>query len=422
MIVTHEPTDGGMQFRTTDLPLDQLVVAAWNPNRMPPRLLARLRHSISTFGLVENLVARPHPEQPGMFEVVSGNQRLGLYLELGLESAPVVVVELDDAQARLLAQTLNRTRGSDDPKTYAALLERVLQEFTPVEVVQFLPETEATLDRFLRQHSTGRAVEDALAWEPPPEPRSKLGEVYELGPHRLLCGDATNAAAVAALFAGETAALLLTDPPYGVNLDASWRDGVRQPFGSARSATLLNDDRADWREAYLLAPAPVAYVWHGALFSGLVQAGLEAAGFVVRQQIIWEKGIHTLSRSHYQWQHEPCWYAVRKGANANWQGGRKQTTIWQEPSPIASWGNAGRAEDAITRHPSQKPLAVFERPILNHTKPGEIVYDPFAGSGTCLIAAARHGRRCLAIELDPRWCDVARDRYEAWAGGEGAAS
>ncbi|HLK42423.1 MAG TPA: DNA methyltransferase, partial [Thermoleophilia bacterium] len=177
----------------------------------------------------------------------------------------------------------------------------------------------------------------------------------------------------------------------------------------------LNDDRADWRDAYVLCPAAVAYVWHGGLFGALVQAGLEAAGFEIRQQIVWTKP-HVLSRSHYQWAHEPCFYAVRKGQSANWQGGRRQTTVWEAASPIASWGGAGRSEDTVTAHPTQKPLELFERPILNHTMPGGIVYDPFAGSGTCLIAAARHGRRCFAIELDPAWCDVIRDRYDAFAG------
>jgi DNA modification methylase len=395
------------------IPLASLVEAPWNPNRMPPALLARLRRSVVEFGVVENLVARPHPEQAGVFEVVSGNQRLRLYRELGFEVAPVVVVELDDAQARLLAQVLNRVRGSDDREAYAVLLEEVLQRFTPVEVARLLPETEATLERVLRDYGSER-VEPALAWEPPPEPRSKPGEVYDLGPHRLLCGDATDPETVARLFAGEAAALMVTDPPYGVGVDHSWRDGVRQPLGSARSATLLNDDRADWRQAYALAPAPIGYIWHGALFGGLVQAGLEAAGFVVRQQIIWAKKVHVLSRAHYQWAHEPCFYVMRKGASANWQGGHKQTTVWEAASPIASFGRGGSAEDAVTPHPTQKPLELFERPLLNHTRPGEIVYDPFAGSGTCLIAAAMHGRRCFAIELDPVWCDLIRDRYQAW--------
>jgi DNA modification methylase len=340
--------------------------------------------------------------------------------ELGCAAAPVVVLELDDAQARLLAQTLNRTRGVDDPVAYARLLEQLLQSYTPARVADFLPESEATIDRLLRQYGTAEP-EQVRELVPPAAPESRPGEIYELGQHRLLCGDATNREQVAALMAGAQAALMATDPPYGVGVDHSWRDGVRQPAGSARSATLLNDDRADWRQAYALTDAPVAYVWHGALFAGVVQAGLEAAGFGVRQQIVWVKQIHALSRAHYQWRHEACWYAVREGCSASWHGGRQQTTVWEAASPIAGFGSGGSGEDAVTAHPTQKPLELFVRPILNHTRPGAILYDPFAGSGTSLIAAEQNGRACYAIEFDPAWCDVIRHRYEQHraSGGNG---
>ena len=401
-------------FQTVEVPLERLVEADWNANRMPEKLLGKLKRSIVEFGIVENLVARPHPDGPELLEVLSGNQRLRLYRELELPAAPVVIVELGDAEARLLAQTLNRTRGSDDPKAYAAVLEQMLQEFSPAEVSGFLPESEATIDRHLREYGQD-AEEESSELEPPSEPRSKLGEIYELGPHRLLCGDATDPEQVARLLGDDEVVLLATDPPYGVGVDHSWRDGVRQPAGSARTATLLNDDRADWRDAYRLSGARVAYVWHSALHAGEVHDGLVEAGFEVRQQIIWRKA-HTLSRSNYHWAHEPAWYAVRKGASASWDGGRKQTTVWDAASPIAGYGGRNGEEDTATAHPTQKPLSLFTTPILNHTKPGEVVYDPFGGSGTALVAAEKHGRRCLMVELDPAWCDVIRDRYQTLTG------
>jgi DNA modification methylase len=205
---------------------------------------------------------------------------------------------------------------------------------------------------------------------------------------------------------------MATDPPYGIGVDHRWRVGLRQRRGSARTATLRNDDRCDWREAFLLTTAPVAYVWHAALFSREAFDGLEAAGYEVRQQIVWRKQLHVLSRAHYHWQHELCLYAVRTGCAASWQGGRKQSTVWDAPSPIMAYGAGG--DDASTPHPTQKPLLLFERPILNHTQKGAIVFDPFCGSGSCLIAAEKTGRRCFAIELDPAWCDVIRDRYAAF--------
>ncbi|HZU78187.1 MAG TPA: DNA methyltransferase [Dehalococcoidia bacterium] len=401
-------------MKTQSLPLGRLVEAPWNANRVPPGLMRKLRRSLEQFGVVENLVARPHPSERGRFEVLSGNHRLRLLAELGYDSAPVVVVELDDERARLLAQTLNRSRGSDDPQAYAQLLEHVLSELAVEEVTALLPETEATIDRVLRELGGGDTREQAL----PPlrqEPRSRPGEIYQLGPHRLACGDATDAALVAELQAGVEVALLATDPPYGIELDHGWRDGVRQPAGSARAGMLANDDRADWSQALQLCAAPVAYLWHSALFAHVARGSLLGCGFELRAQIIWAKQVHALGRGHYQWAHESCWYAVRKGCSANWQGGRKQTTVWTCASPILPFGDRS-GEDAVTEHPTQKPLELFERPILNHTAAGAVVFDPFAGSGTALIAAEKTGRRCLAIELDPRWCDLIRDRYDAYQG------
>jgi DNA modification methylase len=400
-------------MKTQTITLDHLREADWNANRVPAGLMAKLRRSLEQFGVVENLVARPHPTLPGCFEVLSGNHRLRLLLELGYKAAPVVVVELDEARARLLAQALNRTRGSDDPKAYGLLLEQVLAELDIGEVTDLLPETEATIFGVLREFGGGDTREEQLP-ALPVVARSKLGEIYQLGLHRLACGGATDPGLVAELLAGDSPFVLATDPPYGIGLDHGWRDGVRQPSGSARAGKLRNDDRADWREAFALCNAQVAYVWHSALYAHLVREGLIECGFELRQQIVWEKQVHALGRGHYQWAHETCWYAVRKGGSANWQGGRKQTTVWHAASPIMPFGNRA-GEDAVTRHPTQKPLELFERPILNHTRKSDLVYDPFAGSGTCLIAAEKTGRRCLAIELDPAWCDVIRDRYDAYS-------
>src|SRR5437588_3536274 len=133
------------------IPLKRLVEADWNANRVKPVMLARIRRSLERFGVVENLVARPHPEQAGLLEVLSGNHRLRVLRELGHTTAPVVIVDLDDAQARLLAQALNRTRGEDDPQAYARLLDEVLKEFAASEVSEFLPESEASIEAILRE-------------------------------------------------------------------------------------------------------------------------------------------------------------------------------------------------------------------------------------------------------------------------------
>jgi DNA modification methylase len=169
---------------------------------------------------------------------------------------------------------------------------------------------------------------------------------------------------------------------------------------------VLNDDRADWREAWALFPGDVAYVWHGALHAATVAESLEAAGFGIRSQIVWDKGRLVLGRGDYHWQHEPCWYAVRKGAKGHWAGDRKQTTVWQIPHTKSETG-----------HGTQKPVACMQRPIENNSSAGQAVYEPFSGSGTTIIAAEITGRSCHAIELSPAYVDVAVLRWQAFTGG-----
>ena len=177
-------------YEVEHLPIGKLWPAEWNANRVPESVMAKIRRSLEEFGVVENLVVRSHPDRPGEYEVVSGNHRLRLYRERGMETVPCIVRELDDAHARLLAQTLNRTRGQDDPKAYARLLEEVLASLDKSEVLAFLPESESALDRALAAIRPPADPDEAPA--APEEPRSKPGELYELGPHRLLCGDATD--------------------------------------------------------------------------------------------------------------------------------------------------------------------------------------------------------------------------------------
>jgi DNA modification methylase len=167
----------------------------------------------------------------------------------------------------------------------------------------------------------------------------------------------------------------------------------------------MNDDRADWREAWALFPGEVAYVWHGALHATTVAESLAACGFDIRSQIIWAKERHVLSRGHYHWQHEPCWYAVK--GRGHWSGDRKQSTLWTIPN---------RDQDAATIHGTQKPVECMRRPMLNNSSPGQAVYEPFSGSGSTIIAAETTGRAAYAMELDPAYVDVAVQRWQAYTG------
>jgi DNA modification methylase len=250
---------------------------------------------------------------------------------------------------------------------------------------------------------TQNAAED----EVPPVPEtavSRLGDLWLLGPHPVLCGDCTSPDTVGRLLAGKRPLLMVSDPPYGVAYDPEWRKraGIND---SDRMGKVSNDDRADWRESWALFPGDVAYVWHGALHAAIVAESLEACDFQIRSQVIWAKPSLVIGRGHYHWQHEPCWYAVR--STGHWNGDRKQSTLWQIEN---------RNQDAKTIHSTQKPVECMRRPILNHTKNGEFVYDPFLGSGTTLAAAELTERVCCGLELDPRYVDVIIERWQNLTG------
>ena len=188
--------------------------------------------------------------------------------------------------------------------------------------------------------------------EPPAVPVSRTGDIWMLGRHRLLCGDSTVAADVNNVLGDVSPHLMVTDPPYGVDYDPTWRAvaGVNQ--NKKRLGKVANDNRADWRDAWAFFPGSVAYVWHAGRYASTVQNSLTVTGFEVRSQIIWAKDRFALSRGHYHWQHEPCWYAVRNGP-ANWLGDRKQSTLWQIPARegagLAWHAKAGRVHEAPDR-------------------------------------------------------------------------
>jgi DNA modification methylase len=230
------------------------------------------------------------------------------------------------------------------------------------------------------------------------------GDVWLLGRHRLACGDCTDPLVVEKALAGVKPHLMVTDPPYGVEYDPAWRAKAGVNKSKGKLGKVLNDDKADWREAWALFPGEVAYVWHAGLFARDVQESLEACDFQVRSQIIWAKDRFALSRGHYHWQHEPCWYAVK--GTGHWAGDRSQSTLWSIKA----------REDGGVGHGTQKPVECMKRPIENNSSPGQAVYEPFSGSGTTIIAAEMTGRACHAIELNAAYVDVAIKRWQEFTG------
>jgi DNA modification methylase len=377
-------------------PVDRLIPYARNP-RKNDAVVEQMCGAIKEFGFRIPIVAKSDGT------VVDGHLRLKAAQRLGLADVPVALADdLSEAQIKAFRLLANRSANwaAWDDELLALEFQDLrdlgfdlgLTGFDPGEIAAFLAEPVVGLTD----------PDDVPAV--PEHPVSRLGDVWVLGAHRMICGDCTDPATVERVLAGAMPHLMVTDPPYGVEYDPTWRNraGVS---ASARTGAVLNDHRADWREAWALFPGDVAYVWHGALHAATVADSLTASGFAIRAQIVWAKERLVMSRGHYHWQHEPCWYAVR--GTGHWQGARDQTTLWSIPS---------RDQDAVTTHGTQKPVECMRRPMLNNSSPGQAVYEPFSGSGTTIIAAETTGRICHAIEISPAYVDVAVTRWQAFTG------
>ena len=386
-------------------PLAKLQPYAKNAKVHGADQVAKIAASMAEFGwTVPCLVAEDG-------ELIAGHGRVLAAIQLGPTEAPVIVLgHLSEAQRRAYRIADNKLTelGGWDEALLSAELQDLLTEDYDLSLIGFDDgELEALLNVSTEPEAGPREGEDDVP-ETPEAPISRVGDLWVLGNHRLLCGDSTVATDVERLLGTVRPLLMVTDPPYGVEYDPSWRNQA----GAAktkRTGKVLNDDRADWREAWALFPGDVAYVWHGALHAATVAESLETAGFTIRSQIVWAKDRLVLSRGDYHWQHEPCWYAVKKTGKGHWAGDRKQTTLWQI---------ANRDQDADTVHGTQKPVECMRRPILNNSSPGQAVYEPFMGSGTTLIAAETTGRVCLGIELNPAYVDVAVQRWQKFTGQE----
>ena len=391
-------------LRVERLPVASLVPYAANARQHPPEQVAQLAASIGEFGFTVPVLV----DDAGV--LIAGHGRILAARALGLVEVPAIrLSHLTEAQARAyrLADNQLALTSTWDESLLAAELRALRTDEFDLGLIGF---DGATLDRLLSEAEPDAPAApagdpDVPAPEPPAEPVTRPGDLWLLGPHRLLCGDSTRASDVARLLGGARPHLMVTDPPYGVNYDPEWRNeaGVS---ATMRTGRVANDDRADWREAWALFPGDVAYVWHAGVHARTVIESLEAAGFAVRSQIVWAKPRFVLGRGDYHWQHEPCLYAVRKGATGHWQGARDQATLW----PIGTGGD----EDAATVHGTQKPVECMRRPILNNSAPGEAAYEPFCGSGSTIIAAETTGRVCYAMDIDSRYVDVAVRRWQVF--------
>lgn len=386
----------GIPMALMEVPIEKLSEHPDNPRKISAEKLADLKRSIQS--IPEMLYKRPlvvvtHGEG---YRVLGGNQRLRALRELGYEAVPVMLAdELTEEQQREFIVKDNVAFGEWD-------WDALANQWDADALVGW--GMELPVD-FSNPSGEGLTDPEEIP-EAPANPVSRLGDVWVMGNHRLVCGDSTSPDVVAKCLNGVKPHLMVTDPPYGVNYDPTWRTKAGVNRGTAAHGLVRNDDRADWRRAWALFPGEVAYVWHGGVHSAVVAESLQAAGFDIRSQIIWNKGRLVIGRSDYHWQHEPCWYAVRKGGKGHWIGGRKQTTVWDIDKPAKS----------ETGHSTQKPVECMKRPMENNSKPGDAVYEPFSGSGTTIIAGEMTGRSVHAIELAPEYVDVAVKRWQDFTG------
>jgi DNA modification methylase len=335
-------------------------------------------------------------------EIIAGHGRLLAAQQLGLDTVPVMVAKgwtPKQIRAYRLADNQLALNAAWDVKLLAA----ELGELTDMaELIGFSD------DELLAILGGRSGLTDPDEVPPlPEEPVTKRGDLWICGNHRILCGDATSADDVARLLGPVKPNLMVTDPPYGVEYDADWRNRADRangkPYGASAIGTVTNDERLDWHEAYALFPGEVAYVWHAGRHASEVQRSVEAAGFTIRCQVVWAKTRFVIGRGDYHWQHEPCWYAVRK--KGNWTGDRSQSTLWTIDH-----------QKSETGHSAQKPIECMRRPIVNNSSVGQAVYDPFVGSGTTMIAAEMEGRAAFCMEISEAYCDVARTRWEQFTG------
>lgn len=395
------------------VPLDTLAPDPANPRAHPEGNLDAIVASLRRFGQVEPLVV-----QAGTNRVIAGHGRLAAMKRLGWTEADVVELPVTSLDATALGIALNRSaelaEWEDD------ILARLLDQLRSENAIEGIGFSEKEIDDLLSDVADagrGESEEDD-APEAPESPVSRLGDIWLLGEHRLLCGDSTNDEDMARLMDGKKAHLLATDPPYLVNYQ-----GKVRPHNGYDKTKIENDhwdnytsdeDGERFYEDFLRVAlghcvdrVPV-YQWHAATRCGFVASAWKKNGLLVHQQIVWTKPFPVPGHCLFLWQHEPCLFGWKEGMlpEKDRRPPTSARTVWQINNRAENEGN----------HPTQKPLAIFEQPIEWHTRRGEIVLEPFSGSGTQIIAAENLGRRCYAMELSPQYVDVAVLRWQAKTG------
>lgn len=407
------------------VPISKINPATYNPRKdLKPEdaEYQRLLKSIAEFGCVEPLVWNRRTET-----LVGGHQRFKILVARGATLVDVSVVDLSIEREKALNLALNKIHGEWDERKLALLLEELTASPTfDIEVTGFDVAEIGTLVAGLDASGASEleAFDHEAAFSDAGPAVTRPGELIDIGPHRLLCGDATQPKDIARLLDDRRARLLFSDPPYNVNYTGTNRPSARPHEGDVRKTRAsktwdpIHADHqppskyARWLERVVaavtdgVAPGAAFYLWNSHANFPLLYHVLRSAGLRPSCVITWAKESFSPGFGDYNEQTEFCLYGWKRGARRRWYGPKNETTLW----------DIRRDRTQTYYHPTQKALALAERAIRNSSRVGDLVFDPFLGSGTTLIAAARLGRRCAGIEIEPKYCDVAIRRLLALVG------
>ena len=384
-----------------NIPVKELKPAAYNPRKkLKPgdKEYEKIKNSIKEFGFADPLVVNSD------MTIIGGHQRLTVAMDLGYTEVPCAVVNIDKTREKALNIALNKITGEWDENMLADLLKDLeASDFNTALTGFEPPEMEQLFNKVCDKDVTEDSFDVDEELKKPT--MSKLGDMWFLGKHKVFCGDSTNEENYVALMDGQKANLVLTDPPYNVDVEET-------------AGKILNDNMADedfykfllaaYQAMYAnLADDGSIYVWHADTEGLNFRKAFKDAGFYLSGCCIWKKNSLVLGRSPYQWIHEPCLYGWKQKGTHKWYSDRKQTTVWEYNKPRSS-----------ADHPTMKPVVLMSYPIRNSSATNGIVLDPFLGSGSTLIACCETDRICRGIELDPKFVDVIVKRYIDHEGGK----
>ena len=405
-----DKTKTASALHITEVPLDSLHLDPANVRSHGPRNLEAIQSSLARFGQQKPIVV----DQAGVIR--AGNGTYEAARALGWDSIGVVVTDLDGMEAAAFAIADNRTAELAEWDT--AALATLLTELRAEDALSGVGFDDSEIDELLAQLAAEEMpgeVDDPGPSEAPENPTSQAGDLWILGNHRLLCGDSTSPDDVSRLMGEDKAALMATDPPYCVEYTGADRPQASGKDWSDRYREIDIKDLGEFLRSAFTALIPslrdnaAVYVWHAHLQYPTIDNVFEEFGLLRHQPIVWVKPTSTFTYAYYRWAHEPCLFGWKKGNKPPHYLENAMTSVWE-----VDW--EGKQRVVGNEHPTQKPLRLFEIPAEQHTRPGEVVLEPFSGSGSQLIAAEKIGRRCRAMEISPAFVDVAVRRWEKATG------